>query len=104
MSSPDPVVVVSQLTPKAGRFDEYLELQLAQQRALSGQVPGLRGTRLLRGKDGRSVILMSIFETAADRERFQENPAFTLHLARVRDLLEPPNAAEYETVFQYGTV
>jgi heme-degrading monooxygenase HmoA len=98
MSSPNPVVVVSQLTPKAGRFDEYLELQLAQQRALSGQVPGLRG------KDGRSVILMSIFETAADRERFQENPAFTLHLARVRDLLEPPNAAEYETVFQYGTV
>jgi heme-degrading monooxygenase HmoA len=104
MPSSTPIIVVSQLTPKAGHFDEFLQLQLAQQQGLSGQVPGLQGTRLLKGGDGRSVILMSIFASAEDRQRFQETAAFTSHLARVRDLVEPPKVGEYETVFEYGTV
>jgi hypothetical protein len=50
-----PYVSISVITPKPGRFEEFMELQLAQHHRMRGQVQGLRGGRLFRSLDGRSV-------------------------------------------------
>ena len=77
-----PVVGISVITPKPGLFDQFMELQLAQLNRLRGKVAGVRGSRLYRARDGRSVVLVALFETAEDQKRFSESAVLQEHLAR----------------------
>src|SRR5688500_3552579 len=61
-----PYVSISVITPKPDRFEEFMELQLAQHHRVRGQVQGLRGGRLFRSLDGRGVVLVTAFETVED--------------------------------------
>jgi hypothetical protein len=99
-----PLVTISIVTPKPGRFDEFMEIQLAQARRLRGKVAGLRGSRLYRSLDGRSAILVAVFETPEDRQRFAVSADLQDHLARVRPLVEPAGPGLYETVYEFGEV
>lgn len=99
-----PLISVSVVTPKPGCFDEFMELQVAQQRRLRGKVPGLRGSRLYRGLDGRSVVIVGAFETAEDQIRFAGSVDLLDHISRVRSLIESTRPALYETAYDVGDV
>lgn len=97
-----PVVNISIITPKPERFDEFLELQLAQFRRVRGLVQGLQGSRCYRSTDGRQVVLVALFETAEDALRFSQDERFTDHIARVRPLIESAVPGTYEPVYGFG--
>ena len=99
-----PVVGISVITPKPGLFEQFMELQLAQLNSLRGKVAGLRGSRLYRARDGRSVVLVAVFETPEDQKRFAESAVLQEHLARVRPLVEPAGPILYETAYEVGEV
>jgi len=99
-----PYVSISVITPKSGRFEEFMELQLAQHHRVRGEVQGLRGGRLFRSLDGRSVVLVTAFETIEDAQRFRQDPRFTEHVARIQPLLESAVPGGYETAYEVGTV
>jgi Antibiotic biosynthesis monooxygenase len=99
-----PVVGISVITPKPGLFDEFMELQLAQLKRLRGKVAGLRGSRLYRSRDGRSAVMVALFETPEDQKRFAESAVLQEHLARVRPLVEPAGPILYETAYEVGEV
>jgi heme-degrading monooxygenase HmoA len=103
-ASAKPAVGISIITPKPGRFEEFMTLQLAQLSRLRGQVQGLRGTRLFRSLDNRSAVLVSVFETDADAARFRGDPRLTDHLARVQPLIESAVPGAFETAYEVGTV
>jgi heme-degrading monooxygenase HmoA len=98
------VVGISVITPKPGLFDEFMKLQLVQPERLRGKVAGLRGSRLYRARDGRSVVLVALFETAEDQKRFSESAVLQEHLALVRPLVEPAAPVLYETAYEVGEV
>ena len=99
-----PAVAVSVITPKPEKFEEFMALQLAQQSRLRGQVQGLRGSRLFRSLDHRSVVLVSVFETDEDALRFRGDPRLTEHLARVQPLIESAVPGAFETAYEVGVV
>ena len=99
-----PYVSISVITPKPGRFEEFMALQLAQHHRVRGQVQGLRGGRLYRGVDGRSVVLVTAFDSAEDAQRFRQDPRFTEHIARVQPLLESAMPGAYETAYEVGEI
>lgn len=98
------VISISLITPKPGRFEEFMTLQLAQLQRLRGQVAGLVGSRLYRAFDGRSAIMLAVFDTAEDQRRFAASPDLKDHLARVRDLVEPAAPGLYEVTYLFGDV
>ncbi|HMG49567.1 MAG TPA: hypothetical protein VK597_03165 [Inquilinus sp.] len=102
-ASAKPAVGISIITPKPGRFDEFMALQLAQLSRLRGQVQG-RGTRLFRSLDNRSAVLITVFETDADAARFRGDPRLTDHLARVQPLIESAVPGAFETAYEVGTI
>lgn len=103
-SDSKPFVSISVITPKPGRFDEFMELQLAQHHRLRGQVQGLRGGRLFRALDGRSAVLVTAFDSAEDAQRFRQDPRFTEHIARIQPLLESAVPGGYETAYEVGEI
>jgi len=99
-----PLVTLSVITPKPDRFDEFMEIQLAQANRLRGKVAGLRGSRLYRALDGRSVVLVAAFEAPEDQKRFAESAELQDHLARVRPRVEPAGPGFYAPVYEFGDV
>jgi hypothetical protein len=104
LSVDKPVVNVSIIKPKAGRFDEFMTLQLAQHMRLRGKVEGLRGGRLFSSPASGALVLVSMFETAADAGRFSWDPRLRDHLDRVRPLIETAEAGTYDLAYAVGEV
>jgi hypothetical protein len=99
-----PVVNIAVITPKPDTFDAFMAMQLAQRDRLRGKVQGLLGSRFYRSSDNRSIVLISVFETQEDSERFRDDPRFTGHLARVRPLIDSATLGIYETAYEVGAV
>ena len=105
--SPDvtkPVVNIAVITPKPGKFEEVLALQLTQRQRLRGAVDGLIGSRLFRSNDNRSLVLIAKFETREAADRFREDPRFLEHFARVQPLMESAAQGAYETAYELGAI
>lgn len=99
-----PVVNVAVITPKPETFDAFMAMQLAQRDRLRGKVQGLLGSRFYRANDDRTVVLISVFATVEDSQRFREDPRFTDHLARVRPMIESSTLGTYETAYEVGEI
>ncbi len=99
-----PAINISVIKPKAGRFDEFTTLQLAQHMRLRGKVEGLRGGRLFKSSTSGTLVLVSMFETAADAGRFSWDPRFRDHMDRVRPLIEHAEAGTYELAYEVGEI
>ena len=99
-----PVVNISVITPKPECFARFMELQLAQHRAVRGKVDGLIGGRLFRSREDRDVILVTMFESEEAALRFSRDERLTSHLARVRPLLERAVPGAYEVAYEVGSL
>lgn len=101
--STPPVVVINTFTPKADAFEEFLAVQTAALPALAAQAHGWRGTRLYRTENDQ-VLMVSVFATSEDVERFRDSAAFAAHRARVQPLLERADPARGALVYEAGNV
>src|ERR1700731_4498045 len=95
-----PVVNVSVITPKPEHFEAFMALQLAQQQRTRGEVQGLIGGGLFKSLDNRSVVLVAVFATAEDSQRWREDPRLLAHVARVQPLTERAATGTYETLYE----
>jgi quinol monooxygenase YgiN len=103
-SSLRPVVNISVITPKPEHFEEFMALQLAQQRRTRGQVQGVLGARFFKSLDDRSVVLVAVFESAEASQRFRQDERLVSHLARVQPLIERAASGTYETLYELGAI
>lgn len=97
----DSVVVINVFTPKPGALNDFLALQSA---ALPGLRAGARGSRLYRAQDGSKVMMLSVFDTAEDFDKFTAGQSFAAHRAKMLPLLEKAEPGRYQLVFQAGEV
>jgi hypothetical protein len=102
--SDQPSFSVSIIRLKPGKFDEFVALQHAQFLRIRGQVPGVRGGRMLSSLEKGVVVLVSAFDTARDGERFRQDPRFIEHLARVGPLIESAEALPVELAYEVGVI
>ena len=98
------VVVINRFTAAEGRLERFLEVQCAGLPLLAAQVPGLRGSRLYRGEDGATAVLVSVFESESARRDFQTSEAFARHRERLRPLLQEAAPGAYREVHAFGTM
>ena len=95
-----PVVLINLFTVKPGRMDEFIELQKRNLDRSPGNVPGWRGSRLHRSTDGRTAVMMSMFDTIADHKRVHETGRITEHIQKIRPLIERAEPTYYEVVHE----
>ena len=100
----DSVVVINIFTPKPGALNDFLALQTAALPGLRAGTSGARGSRLYRAEDGGKVIMLSVFDTGEDFEKFTAGEAFASHRAKMLPLLEKAEPGRYQLVFQAGEV
>ena len=99
-----PVVNISVITPKPGKFEEFMAMQLAQQQSLRGEVQGLLGARTYRSRDDSAIVIVAVFETAADSERWREDERLLAHRARTLPLIERAAPGTFETAYAVGAI
>lgn len=106
-SSPNhagPAVFINILTPKPGKLDELIAVQTAAQRRFFGMVPGLLGHRLHRALDGKTAVVIAVFETIEHHKRWLETDLFAEHLRRVGPLIERSDRGYFEVISEAGTL
>lgn len=91
-----PVVFINIFTVKPGKLDEFVALQKANLERSRGNTPGWRGSRLHRGLDGRTAVMVTTFDSIADHKRVHETARFSEHVARLRPLIEKAEPAYYQ--------
>jgi len=99
-----PVVVINVFTPKPGALDDFLAVQIAALPGLRAGATGSRGSRLFRAKDNSKAVMVSVFDTAEDFERFTESAPIAAHRAKMLQYLERAEASHYQLVYQSGDV
>ena len=97
-----PVVLINVFTPKPEALDEFLALQIAALPALRAGATGARGSRLFRAEDATKAVMVSVFDTPEDVQRFSQSPAFAAHRAKILPLLERAEPGRYQLVYEAG--
>ena len=95
-----PIVLINLFTVKPGRMDEFIELQKRNLDRSPGNVPGWRGSRLHRSTDGRTAVMMSMFDTIADHKRLHESSRIAEHVQKIKPLIESAEPTYYEVVHE----
>jgi heme-degrading monooxygenase HmoA len=98
------VTFINIFTPKPGKLDEFLEIQVAQQRRFAGNIPGWRGSRLHRSLDGTTAAAITIFDSVADHQRWLQTEDFKAHFQRIEPLIERADRGWYELVQEAGQI
>ena len=99
-----PVVVINVFMPKPGALDDFLALQTAALPGLRAGATGSRGSRLFRAEDSSKAVMVSVFETARDFQRFTESAPLAAHRAKMLQFLDRAEAGQYQLVYQSGDV
>ena len=98
------VVWINFFTPKPGCLDAFIELQTSFLGDTKDFVPGWRGSRLHRALDGSAAIVMAVFDSRGDHERWLQTDAFARHRAKVSELVESFSGKHYEIVCEAGRI
>jgi heme-degrading monooxygenase HmoA len=95
-----PVVLINVFTPQAGKLDAFIGIQKAELKRLADQraVKGWRSSRLHRALDGKTAVMVSVFDTIGDHKRWVATAAFAEHLDRIRPLIERAEPGYYQLV------
>ena len=94
-----PVTVINRLAIKPGVIDEFIEAQLNYASTLMEKPTGLIGSRLYRGLDGRTVVLVSQFESIQALEEIRQLPSFKENLSKLQAFVESSSPAVYEEAY-----
>ena len=97
-----PVTVINRLSIKPGVIDEFIEAQLTYASTLMEKPTGLIGSRLYRGLDGRTVVLVSQFESVKAQEEIFHLPSFKENLSKLQTFVESSSPAIYEEEYTTG--
>ena len=97
-----PVTVINRLAIKPGTIDEFIEAQLNYASSLMEKPTGLIGSRLYRGVDGRTVVLVSQFESIKAQEDIFQSPEFKANLSKLQAFVESSSPAIYEEAYTNG--
>ena len=97
-----PVIVINRLAIKPGAIDEFIEAQLNYASSLTEKLTGLIGSRLYRGLDGRTVVLVSQFESIKAQEEILQSPGFKENLSKLHAFVESSSPATYEEAYTTG--
>jgi quinol monooxygenase YgiN len=96
------VTVINRLTIKPGKIDELIEAQRSFAASLTSKPSGLLGSRTYRSVDGKSVVLVSQFESISAQEEIRQAEAFKLHLKSLQSFVENSDPGLYEEVSTTG--
>jgi heme-degrading monooxygenase HmoA len=94
--------VINRLAIKSGTIDEFIEAQLNYASELTQKPTGLIRSRLYRGLDGRTMVLVSQFESIKAQEEIRQLPAFKEHLSKLQTFVESSSPAIYEEPYTTG--
>jgi quinol monooxygenase YgiN len=83
-----PVTVINQIVIKPGKMDEFLEAQRGFAVDSMTTPKGLIGSRMYRGVDGTTAILVSQFASMTAWEEVRQHHAFKNHLSKLQPLVE----------------
>jgi heme-degrading monooxygenase HmoA len=98
-----PVTVINRLVIKAGKIDEFIDIQVNYASSLMEKPVGLVGSRLYRGVDNQTVVLVSQFESVKAQEEIRRLPAFKQNLGQLQALVESSSPALYEEAHSTGS-
>jgi heme-degrading monooxygenase HmoA len=96
------LIVVNRFVARPGCLDELIRIQQQALPQLASGLQGWRGTRLLRGIDGDSAVLLSAFDSEANYVRLRESAAFAAHRERLMPLIERAEPGLYGLVLASG--
>ncbi|WP_157019282.1 antibiotic biosynthesis monooxygenase family protein [Mesorhizobium xinjiangense] len=101
-----PVVLVNTFHAKPGKLDEFIELQLLEQHrmAATAAASGWRGSRLHRSLDGRTAIVVAVFESLAAQEAWSRRTAHSDQVGRIETLVERVESRTCAMVFEAGRI
>ena len=94
-----PVIVINRLAIKPGTIDLFIEAQRNYASALVEKPTGLIGSHLYRGLDGRTVVLVSQFESIKAQEEISQLPGFKENLSKLQAFVESSSPAIYEEAY-----
>jgi quinol monooxygenase YgiN len=95
-----PVTVINRIMVKSDKMDEFIDVQ--QRFAASLPASGLLGGRMYRSVDGRSVVLVSTFQSKSAQEEVFQRAEFKEHLKRLQPLVESSTPDLYEEAYTSG--
>jgi heme-degrading monooxygenase HmoA len=96
------LAVINVFTPKPGRLEDFLSVQIAALPILRAGVPGARGSRLFRAEDNSKAVMVSVFDTPEDFRKFSESEQFAAHRTKIQPYLERAEPGRYELVYEAG--
>ncbi|WP_315834519.1 antibiotic biosynthesis monooxygenase family protein [Bradyrhizobium prioriisuperbiae] len=99
-----PVVIINTFVTKAGKLDEFIALQDAARRRFAGQIPGLRGSRMHRSRDGETAVLITAFNTLHDQKSWLASDLFAEHRAQILPLIEHASPKAFDIVYEAGEI
>jgi heme-degrading monooxygenase HmoA len=82
------LIVVNRFVIRPGCLDEFIRIQQQVLPQIASGLQGWRGTRLYRGIDAESAVLLSAFDSEADYARLRDSVAFAAHRERLMPLIE----------------
>ncbi len=94
------ITVINRFEIRPGQMDAFIDAQ----RAFPSSLPacGLVGGRMYRALDGRSAVLISVFESQAAIDALRGRSDFQAHLERLRPYVESTNPSLYEAAYDTG--
>jgi|GEM_PF-1412836 len=96
------VTIINQFSIKEGMLDEFIQTQNAFAKELVNSRCGLIGGRMYKGVDGKSAVLLSVFESVEATEAIRRLPEFQQHVARLQPLINGTAPALYEVAYTTG--
>ncbi|WP_274423316.1 antibiotic biosynthesis monooxygenase family protein [Chelativorans sp. YIM 93263] len=102
--APTPAVLINTFVAKPGKLDAFLAVQAAELSRLTEQSPpaGWRGSRLHRSLDDDKAVMVTVFDTVEDHQRWLRTDEFLNHVKIIEDFLEDGSPGYYEIVASAG--
>ena len=98
----NPVTVINVFTVHEGKLSEFIEKQNAFVSVPAQKSKGLIGGRMYKSLDGKSAILISLFESKQAQEEITQLAIFQEHVSRIRPLLADSKPGLFEEAYTTG--
>jgi len=97
-----PLTVINRLVIKPGKMDEFIDSQRTFGAATMNTHEGLISSRMYRGVDGTTAILVSQFTSKEAQEAVMKDPVFKDHLRTLQPLVDSSSPSLCEEAYTSG--